>query len=80
MSKVACEVLGGHIEHENQHFDILEDVLALSLEILLHEHILTTAVPKGEYQVAQEAYTMLVHIYGESDTVGVTGQVVCENN
>lgn len=80
MGKVASEVLGRHIEHENQHFDILEDVLALSLEILFHEHILTTAVPEGEYQVAQEADTMLVHIDGESDTIGVTSQIVCENN
>jgi hypothetical protein len=46
MLDVAVDVLGCHVENEDQNFYVLEDVFSLGLEVLLHKHILATAVPE----------------------------------
>ena len=47
--EIACEVLAGHVEHVNQHFYVLENVLPLTLEVLLHEQVLSSAIPQTQY-------------------------------
>ena len=49
VSQVSGEVLGHDIEHENKHFHIFEDVVSLGHKVLLHEQILTAAVPQGKH-------------------------------
>ena len=55
-------------------------MLSLRLEVLLHEHVLTAAVPECEHQVAQKAHSVLVDIHCEGDTVSISGEVVREND
>lgn len=44
--EINLELLGGDIEHKDEHTDILEDVVSLRLKVLLHKAVLTTAIPK----------------------------------
>lgn len=50
------------IKNINKHGDIPEDVVLLRLEILLHERLLTAAVPKIQHQIAQESHVRVLHI------------------
>ena len=44
--QVDLELLRGHVEDENEHADVLEDVVSLRLEILLHKSVLATTIPQ----------------------------------
>ena len=46
MLDVAVYIFRRHVENEDQNFYVLEDVFSLGLEVLLHKHILATAVPE----------------------------------
>ena len=52
MFDVTVDVFGSDVENKNKHFYVLENVFTLGLEVLLHKHVLATAVPKGKYEVA----------------------------
>jgi len=78
--EVDLELLRGDVEDEDEHADVLEDVIALRLKVLLHEAILTTTIPQGEHEVAKESHSLLVDIHSECDLVGISGQVVGEND
>lgn len=80
MCQVACKVFGSDVEHKNEHLNIFKNMFALSLEVLLHKHILTTAVPKRKYEIAQKAHTMLIDIDRESYAVCVSSKIVSEND
>ena len=43
---MSLEVFACHIKNIDQNFNILEDMLSLTLEKLLHEKVLTSAIPK----------------------------------
>ena len=55
-------------------------MIALRLKVLLHEAVLTAAIPQRQHKVAKEAHSLLVYLDCESDFVRVTGQIVCEND
>ncbi len=80
MGQVTSKVFGCNVEHENKHLNVFENVFALSLEVLLHEHILTTAVPKRKHKVPQKSNTMLIDIDCESYAICVSCEVVSEND
>lgn len=80
MIQITDKLFGGDIKDKDQHLNILENVLPLRLEVLLHEHVLTTAVPESQYQISQKSHSVLVHIDSESDSVGITSQIVREND
>ena len=80
MRQVFVALLTSHVKHKDQHFYILENVLPLRLEVLLHEKILTTAIPKWKHQIAQKPDPMLIHIMGVSDAVGIASEVICKND
>ena len=80
MLEVDLELFRGDIEYENENTDVLEDVVSLTLKVLLHEAVLTTTIPQGENEVAKEADSLLIHIHSESDLVSVTSQVVGEDD
>ena len=44
--QVDLELLGGHIEDENEHAHVLKDVVSLRLKVLLHEPVLPAAIPE----------------------------------
>ena len=73
-------VFGGHIEHVNQNLNVLENVVSLALEELLHKGILSSAVPKTQHQVAQEPDARFGYVNRKGDPVGVSRQVVRKNN
>lgn len=77
---MALEVLARDVEYIDKHLDILEDVLPLALEELLHEEILTTAIPKREHQVAQKPDARFGHVDGESDSVSISSKIVGEDD
>ena len=78
--EVDLELLRRHIKDKNEHADVLEDVVSLRLKVLFHEPVLTATIPQRQDQVAKEAHPLLVHIDSEGYFVGVTRQVVRENN
>ena len=80
MIKVDRELLGCDIEHEDEDADVLEYVIPLRLEVLLHKLVLTTTIPQGEHQVTEEAHSLLVHIHCKCDLVGVSCQVVSKDD
>jgi len=45
---MALEIFARNIKYVNENFHVLEDVLSLTLKELLHEEILTSAIPKGQ--------------------------------
>lgn len=78
--EIVHKLLACDVKHENKHFHVLENVLTLRLEVLLHEHVLTAAVPQSQHEVAKEAHSMLINIDCECDAVSVTCQIVREND
>jgi len=77
---VALKVFTCYIEDVNEHLDIFEDVFPLALEELLHEKILTAAIPKRQHKIPQESHARLGHINSKRDSVGITSQVVGEDD
>lgn len=77
---VPLEVLARHVKDVDEHLHVLEDVLSLAVEDLLHEEILATAIPESQNQIAEESHSRLRHVDGEGNSVGVTSQVVSEND
>lgn len=80
MREVTREVLAGDVKDKDQNLHVFKNVLSLTLKILLHEHILTSTVPKTQHQVAQKSDSALVHINCESDAVGVSRKVIRKYN
>ena len=80
MLQVHLELFRGDIEDEDQHAHVLEDMVSLRLEVLLHEAILAAAIPQAEDEVAEETNSLLVHVDGEGDLVRITGQLVGEDD
>jgi hypothetical protein len=48
---VALEVLARDVKHVDEHLHVLEDVLSLAVEDLLHEEILATAIPQSQNKI-----------------------------
>ena len=49
--EVNLELFRSDIENKNEHSHVLKDVISLRLKVLLHEAVLTTAIPEWEYEV-----------------------------
>ncbi len=49
--KVNLELFRSDIENKDEHSYVLKDVISLRLKVLLHEAVLTTAIPEREYEV-----------------------------
>ena len=73
---MALEVLARDIEYIDKYLNVLEDVLSLTLEELLHEEVLTSTIPKRENQVAQKPDARFGDVDGESDSIGITSQII----
>ena len=76
MVEITGKVFGGDVKNEDENLNVFEDVFSLRLEVLLHEHVLATAVPQRKHEVAEEADPLLIDIDCESDTVCVSGEIV----
>ena len=76
---MALEILARHIEDVDEHFHVFEDVLSLALEELLHEEVLTSTIPEGQHQVAEEPNARFGDVDCEGDSVCITSQVVGED-
>lgn len=74
------ELFARHLENIDQDLHVFEDVLSLTLEELLHEHVLTTAIPEGKNEVSKESDARLGYVDSEGDSVSVTSKVVREND
>jgi len=46
MFKIIDKFFASDVENEYKHLNILKNVLALSLEVLLHKHVLATTIPQ----------------------------------
>ena len=77
---MALEDLACHIENIDKDLYTGEDVISLREEELLHEGILTTAIPKRKYKITQKSNTSFGNIDSKSDSVGIPCQIVCEND
>lgn len=62
--------------HVNQHLHILENVIALRAEVILHERFLTAAVPQIQHQRAHETHMRMFDIDGGTQATRVTGNVI----
>ena len=62
------------------HLDISENVVALRGEVVLHEGLLTPAVPEVEDEVAQQPHVRVLHVYGGSQPSGVPSYEVGEDD
>lgn len=68
------------VEHVDQHLHVAEDVVPLAREVVLHERVLAAAVPQVQHQVAQESHMRVLDVYCGSETTGVSGDVVREDD
>jgi hypothetical protein len=80
MFDVTVNVFRSDVENKYQDFHVLENVFSLCLEVLLHKHVLATAVPEGEHKVSEESDSMLVYVDRKSNSISVTSQVVGKND
>lgn len=51
-----------HIEHIDQHLDVPEDVVLLRRKVLLHERLLTAAVPQVQHQIAEKSHVRVFNV------------------
>ena len=58
------------------HLHIAKDVVALRLEVVLHEGLLPAAVPQVEHQVSQESHVGVLDVNRRAEPHGVSGEVV----
>jgi hypothetical protein len=77
---VTVNILRGNVKDKDEHLNVLENVFTLGLEVLLHKHVLTTTVPKGEHKVSEETDSMLVYVDCKSNAIGVARQIVGEDD
>ena len=74
------DLLGFHIKHVYQHLNHLEDVVLLLCEIVLHKHILTTAIPEVKCHIPQEPPVRMLDVYGGTQAARVEGGVVAKDD
>mmetsp|Transcript_25994 Transcript_25994/g.72604 ORF Transcript_25994/g.72604 Transcript_25994/m.72604 type:complete len:285 (-) Transcript_25994:8-862(-) len=67
-------------EDVNENLCVLEDRLPLRFEIVFHEHVLPSAIPKVQPQVAQEAQRRVLDHVGLVKPVGVARKVISEDD
>ena len=69
-----------HVEHVDQHGDVLKYIIPLRGEVVLHERLLSTAIPQVEHEVAEETYVRVFHVDSRTETTRVASDVVCKDD
>lgn len=77
---VALQFSRFNVEHVDEHLDVPEDALSLRLKVVLHERLLTAAVPQIEHQIAEKPNVTVLHIDGSAQSPGVSSDVVGEDD
>jgi hypothetical protein len=70
--EIASKILAGYVKDKDQNLHVFKNVLSLTLKVLLHEHILTSTVPKTQDQVASDFDPALIDRNCEIDAIGVS--------
>lgn len=77
---ILCKLPALDIKDIDQNSDVLENVVPLLLEIVLHEGILPAAVPEVEGEVAEEADVGVLDVDGGTEAARIFGDVVGEDD
>ena len=62
--QIFLQLSGLDIEHIDEDLNIPEDVVPLRRKVVLHEGLLTAAVPEVEHQVAEQPHVAVLHVNG----------------